>query len=45
MAGRLREIEKLAARGGQDVAGQTMQAATYLAEMRAALFKALGRTP
>lgn len=45
MADRLRTIERLAADGGQDVRAPVAQAAIHLAELRSALFKALGRTP
>jgi len=45
MAAHLEAIERLAAEGGQDVREPLDQAAAHLAEMRAALFKALGRSP
>jgi hypothetical protein len=45
MAGHLEAIERLAAEGGQDVREPLDQAAGHLAEMRAALFHALGRSP
>lgn len=44
VADRLEAIERLAAEGAQDVRAPLEQAAGQLAEMRAALFKALSRS-
>lgn len=44
MADRLEVIERLAAEGTQDVRAPLEQAAGHLAEIRAALFKALSRS-
>lgn len=42
---RLAEIERLAARCGQDVRAPVEDAAGQIAELRAAVFMALGRSP